>query len=185
VKRVLLDVDGVTADFLTATLDTLVQLGGPRVPPEAIHTWDIFGSLPREWEDRIVAEWHKPNWCSSVPIYPGAREAVLRLRDIAEVVFVTTAMHGAPHWMWERDVWLRTHLNAGGRDIIFATAKHVVSGDVLVDDKASNVAEWHKHNPRGTAILWDRPYNRTEQVASSIVRMDSWSALEELVQGLP
>lgn len=180
-KRILLDVDGVSANFIDATLDTLVDLGGPRMHHDDIRSWEIFGSIPREWEDRVVAEWHRPGWCARIPLYEGALEGVLRLREVAEVVFVTTAMSGAPHWMWERDCWLRQHLNAGGRDIVFASAKHVVDGDVFVDDKASNVIEWHQAHPTSTAVLWDQPYNRGERTPNGVVRTKSWGALLEML----
>jgi len=181
-RRVLLDVDGVSADFVGATLDSLLRLGGPVMTAEDIVTWDIFGSVPRSYEDALTAEWHKPGWCAGIPLYEGARDAVLELREVAEVVFVTTAMNDAPHWLWEREQWLRRNLNAGGRDLVFTAAKHLIVGDVFVDDKASNVAEWHRHHPHGTAVLWDQPYNRQETLPG-VLRLGSWAELLEVVTG--
>lgn len=180
-KRIILDVDGVSADFVTHSLRTLVALGGPQMQHDDIRTWDIFGSIPREWEDRMVAEWHRPGWCAGIPLYDGARDAVMALREAAEVVFVTTAMEDAPHWMWERDRWLRQHLNAGARDTIFAASKKHIWGDVFVDDKASNVAEWHRAHPASTAVLWDQPYNRSEKMPEGVVRTRSWEQVVQLV----
>lgn len=180
-RRVILDVDGVSADFVTHTLHTLVALGGPQMHHDDIHTWDIFGSIPREWEDRMVAEWHRPGWCAGIPLYEGAREAVVALREVAEVVFVTTAMEDAPHWMWERSRWLKQHLNAGARDIIFAASKKHIGADVFVDDKVSNVVEWHHAHPTSVAILWDQPYNRQESLPAGVQRTRSWEQVVQLV----
>lgn len=176
-RTVLLDVDGVSADFVQHTLNTLVRLRGPRLSPENILTWDIFSSLPPSCEDALLAEWHRAGWCATMPLYAGAREGIARLNTVARVVYVTTPMHDAPHWMWERDQWLRNHLNASGRDIIFAAAKHLVMGDVFVDDKVSNVLEWHQHHPEGVAILWERPYNRHEDIPQGVIRTNSWDVV--------
>jgi len=182
-KRLLLDIDGVFANFVDATLDTLVALGGPRKAHDDIHTWDMFSCLPPEWEKPLLAEWHKPGWCASIAPYVGAVDALPRLRAVAEVVFVTAAMPGAPHWMHEREIWVKNHLGGGVRDIVFAAAKNLVIGDFLVDDKTANVVEWQQAHPNGTALLWDQPYNRNDQVPDRVIRTRSWDRVLEVVSG--
>lgn len=178
-KRVILDVDGVSANFVQATLDSLVGLGGPRMGHDDIATWDIFGSMPPGWNDRLLREWHKPGWCRGIPLYEGSLDGIGALREVAPVVFATTAMPGAPHWMWERDQWLRAHLGASDNDIVFVADKRVVSGTVFVDDKAANVRAWHREHPGGVAVLWNRPYNRVEgaDLPGAVIRTSSWQVL--------
>jgi 5'(3')-deoxyribonucleotidase len=115
-------------------------------------------------------------------VFPGAQEAVATLHKEAEVIFVTAAMSGNPHWMWERSQWLATHFNVTDRNIVFTWAKHVVTGDVFVDDKLSNIIEWHtEHGGHATPVLWDKPHNRSEP-PQGVVRTNSWDTVINLVR---
>jgi 5'(3')-deoxyribonucleotidase len=167
-RVVLLDVDGVLADFVGGCLRG-------DVGAEDIRAWDVLESLPAEYRDEVFESWHREGWCRGLGLYPGAREAVMGLRDVARVLFVTSPMSGAPHWMWERDRWLREHLNATSDEIVFATAKHHVCGDVFVDDRVANVLDWHRHHPLGLAVLWRQPYNEDADLPSAILHTDDWS----------
>ncbi len=182
-KRVLLDVDGVSADFVQATLDSLVQLGGPRMHHDDVESWHIFDCIPPEYRDRISDEWRKPGWCANIPLYPGAQDGIELLRGItkAEVLFVTTAMEDAPFWMWEREQWLRKYFDANHRTIVFTAAKYAVDGEVFVDDKLPNVLEWAEHHPHGQAVLWASSTNQHDVFPSNIHRTCSWFEVMRLV----
>lgn len=180
-KRVLLDVDGVLANFIQATLNSLVQLGGPEVHHEDIKTWNMFSSLPSGWEDGLLAEWHRSGWCRDIPLYAGAQEGVMKVREHAKVLFVTTAMEEAPHWMWEREQWLRDHFNAGPRDVVFTAAKYAIGGDLFADDKTANVIEWATEYPTKIAVLWDSPTNRKDILPPNVHRVTSWDGLLDLL----
>lgn len=170
-KRILIDVDDVLANFTQYTLDTLTQMGGPTLDPTQLTNWDLMTHIPVEWHSRMLQAWHTQGWCAGLPVIPGAQEAVSVLETMGEVVYVTAPMHDAPHWMWERDRWLRTYFNASGKQICFTEAKHIVRGDILVDDKVSNIISWQQHNPKKKGVLWQRPNNLT---ASVKYRSSSW-----------
>lgn len=180
-KRVLIDVDGVVADFVGAGLRTLVQIGGPVVERDTISTWQMRDCLPPEWADALFATWKHPGWCASIPVFDGAQEAVAAIHRKAEVIFVTAALPDAPHWMWERTCWLGTHFNVTDRNIIFTWAKHVVTGDMLVDDKTANIIEWHQEYPEGIAVLWETPANRNDRVPEKVIRTRNWAKVLELL----
>lgn len=184
-NRILLDVDGVLADFHAATNAFLASAGGPHLPS---NSWTLRDSLSSEqrvqWEPFMEKKWREPGFCSGIPMFPGSLEAVNRLRDIAEVIFVTAPLGESAHWMWERQVWLEEHLNADNRSVVLTHAKWVCQGDVLVDDKLSNLIEWQHHNPQGTAVLWDHGYAWNEPVPSTIVRTKSWDDVVSLLESL-
>jgi 5'(3')-deoxyribonucleotidase len=187
--RVLIDVDGVLANFVGATIRDMEAHHGFSMSHDDVTTWDIISSFPVDASrlgDTMRSRWREPGWCASIPVYEGAVEGISILRDLADVFFVTAPMSGAPHWMWERSLWLSQHFNADERDIVFTSSKHLVSGDVFVDDKPSNVMEWlHGHHfGRGVPVIWDRPYNRGYGLPPVTIRTSDWSVVASAVLGV-
>ena len=153
--RVLLDVDGVLADFHTPCIELINQFGGTNHKVEDFDDWDIFNALktPEDVKARVYEEMNKPGWCTNIKFYPGCQEGVAKLREIANVYVVTSPMKGET-WTRERDRWLARHFNFTTKQIIHASAKYVCAGDFLIDDKIDNLVKWKKHNPNGHPIRW-------------------------------
>jgi hypothetical protein len=95
-----------------------------------------------------------------MPTFPDVQNAVDRLSLRAEIVYATAPMDDAPHWMFERLIWLERQLAAQRDNIVFTHDKSHVWGDVFLDDKPENVDGWAAVQPNGVALLWDAPYNR-------------------------
>ena len=167
-EPILLDVDGVLADFHGQTEQDLRAAGGPL--DEVYRSWQIQDHLPPEWASWCETQWRQKGWCAKLPVYPDARQGVDLLRGHHQVLFVTTPMSDAPHWHHEREQWLIQHFGAAPSDVIFAHDKSKVRGLILVDDKPSNVAGFGVGG-----VLWARPYNR--QALLTNPRMSSWEAL--------
>ena len=169
-KRLVLDADGVLADFLTHTLTIL----GPEAPErELIQTWDILDSLPAKWRTVVRKRWVEPGWCLSIPDMPDLPD-FHALQD-TEIVIATSPMPDAPHWISERTIWLGAR---GFQNVVFTRHKEDVPGDVMVDDKVENVESWAEHHPTGIAYLFDAPYNRHQRIThKNIIRTDSWSRI--------
>lgn len=174
---VLLDCDGVMADFVTAALDVVHDLTGERYPTEAVTTWEIFESIgDRALAERCYGAMNAPGFClERIRPYPGAAEAVGALREVADV-FVVTAPFRTAHWIHERTTWLERHLGFAASQVIFARHKHVVRGDVFVDDKPDHVRAWDRgrRGCDGRGFLWDQIYNRD---ATDLPRLHGWDAL--------
>ena len=173
-KRILIDVDDVLGDFTSHTIATLKAIGGPELDPQTLTNWDLMTHIPVEWHQAVLQQWHSQGWCGSIPVFEGAQDAISALENIGHVTFVTAPMHESPHWMWERDRWLRTHFNASGRQIVFTEAKYLVRGDILVDDKVSNVIQWQQANPKKQGVLWKRPSNRSAKIR---YQTNSWDEI--------
>lgn len=158
--RVLLDCDGVLADFHTPCLAIINRLMGTNHTLADVTEWDIFDALRVVGDDRRVVydEMHQPGFCRSLPVYPGAKEGVDELRKIADVFIVTSPMAG-PQWTHERDQWLMSHFGFTTKQIIHASAKYVCAGDVLIDDRLSNLVTWANGHPNGVPIWWKGMYD--------------------------
>lgn len=152
--RILLDCDGVLSDFVGHAINTIEVLRATGYTSENFPTWNVAGVLDPEEQEIAKDVFSSPGWCDAMPAYPGAREAVDRLRLLGEVYFVT-APYPSESWMPERAAWLEREMGATPRDWVLTHAKHLCVGDAFVDDKLENVVKWHQHHPKALAVLWD------------------------------
>jgi len=188
VKRphILVDVDGVLADFVGAVLLRVNRLGLRVRIPQAheLTTWEIFDSLPpecQEFKHTVYQDIKSVGGCSSIKVYPGAKEGMAALREIADVTIVTSPFKGSRTWVHEREEWLEEHFGITHKDVIHTGKKHLVQGDFFVDDKSSHIQDWVDHNI-GKAVVWDQPYNRNVFHGRAF-RAKNWNELLELVGG--
>lgn len=169
----LLDVDGVIADFVGTTFRQFGLLTGAMLPDAVCTSWDVLG-LPEiaPHRDLVRAWWTSENWCLRMDEYTDAIAPVCHLLGIADVEFVTTPFP-SKFWHSERDEWLRRRF---GRSVgvTFTHRKDRIVGDFLVDDKPKTIDEW-KH---GTGVLWRRPWNQTDPRAEH----RDWDLLINLVE---
>lgn len=191
---VLLDVDGVLANFIEASLRVLRAVG-VSAEHDDVTSWHLEDSLGLTNKQRgwLMEAWSEPGFCSMIPPYAGAREGVDALREVADVYAVTAPMWSSPTWQGERTEWLVKHFAFDRKDVVSTHAKYLVAGDVLVDDKPETVAKWRQwgritgRGHTGLGVLWDRPYNRNTPESVGLMRSASWSAVARLVTvtGLP
>jgi len=177
---VLLDCDGVIADFTSATLELVHQVTGHRYNPNEVVTWEIFDSIPerKDAKDEVYGILKDAGGCTSIPLYPDAQEGVRRLREIADIVIVTSPFTGSPTWMHERELWLKHHF--GIQHVIHAKHKERIHGDFFIDDKPSHVKEWLDYwvrsgrDPKVTGMVWKTPRLLNDTVDPLATRVDTW-----------
>lgn len=165
--RLLLDCDGVICDFVGAVMATVEDINGKKVQREDLIHWDFFPLLPLSVDERALlhSKLRAPGFCDSLKVLPGAELGIANLKKMGvEVVYVTTPYITSPTWCHERANWLVSNGFADSqKEVVHTGWKRVVAGDVLVDDNPENVADWEKHNPAGTGIIWRAPYNVTAE----------------------
>ena len=181
--RVLLDVDGVLADFVATYLEALALVTNRRRYAAEITTWsfkDALG-LSKEVEGKVNAQLAKEGVASAMPVYSGAVKGVKSLTGVAEVYFVTSPFN-SPTWTYDREKWLLKHFGEEmSRRVVHTSQKHLVKGDVFVDDKTANVRRWAKEWPLGTPVLWNQPYNQSDHVGY-ILRCGVWDQICNIAQ---
>lgn len=170
--KVLLDCDGLLADFTGEALRRINKKLGTTFSPEHVTQWDAAEALGIDkklfWD--TVKE---PGFCRSLPVLPCAREAVAQLKEIADVTVATSPMHSST-WHWERVEWLHD-FGIPHHDIIFAHDKTHVHGDILIDDKLSTIEAWTNKFTSSGGLLWDAPYNQTSSLPINALRVRSWT----------
>jgi 5'(3')-deoxyribonucleotidase len=180
--RVLLDCDGVLADFVGAALVIINNLFDTSHTPADVWQFDIAASLGLSKEQGAAMKrgiGGAPRLSASLAVLPGSVNGVSRLRSIADVYIVTSSWDSNETWEFDRKAWLRRHFGIGHHEIVFTAAKHVCVGDFLVDDRTETLVEWQAAHPCGIAVQWQTPHNRRD--AWSGISTSSWDELLALV----
>lgn len=161
--QIWIDCDGVLADFITAYLALVKQHTGRTHTRDEITSFDLSECIVSAEEDAFI--WRslidQPGWVLGLQPLPGALWAVNALRALGRVG-VLTSPHLGPHWVHERARWLMAGDSFAfkRREIVWASDKSHVRGDVLIDDNKDHCVAWAKRNPNGAAILLDSPWNQ-------------------------
>ena len=158
--KILLDMDGVIVDLLPEWLLHYRQVGGEPLTPKNFHTYN--------WEDQVqnrklfLQVLKSGGLFSSAQPMSGALVGLANLRKKHDVTLVTKVMGGSSRafdakigWLWR---FVRPQIPTA--DIVFTGAKHLISGDVLVEDSPQNLVMWLAANPLGMGFLIDHPYNK-------------------------
>lgn len=164
---ILLDVDGVLADFIGHLIAQCESSGTP-MPPREDWTfyWDTCltheqrSAAYRLLDDQLLRPSTGAEFCRTLPVIEGAQEAVAFLSQIGKVYIVTATWRACAGWEKARRDWLKEHFGIHPRDVISTSEKHLVRGDLFIDDKPNQVSAWSEANPFGAARLFHRPHNR-------------------------
>ena len=170
---VLLDVDGVIADFTNTVRRTVAEVGYVLPTPTE---WNFTLSFPAEVADHYLDRASQPGWCSAIDPYPGAERFVAELRTLGDVVAVTAPLGCCPTWESERREWLRCR---GIHDVVSTRRKDLVYGDVLIEDKVENLRAWYDRSQRDAyGILVQHTYNRHADWPTCVPACDFDALLE-------
>lgn len=172
--RVLLDVDGVIADFSGLYLRLATIITGCPYSVNEVTEWNIAKAikLPEWAKEKLNGRLSIPGLAREIEALPGAVRAVKRIAEIADVYFVTAPLAVCPTWAADREAWLVEHFGAslGGR-VISTSHKGPIAGDVMIDDKPENLDDWVSAGHDGVPLLWDAPYNRKSRAGR---RVGNW-----------
>lgn len=164
--RILLDVDGVMAEF-TNHLCKKIGLECEEPDPTTFTQWDFIkhhlNTLQAKVCDQILS---KPEFWLTQPLMPGAKDAVdLFLQKGHEVHFVTHRWPGCLGWTEARIEWVEKNLGIKYSFVHIAGHKYVYDGEVFVDDRETHIEAWKKERERkaqheAEAMLFHASYNR-------------------------
>lgn len=159
---ILLDVDGVCADFTSRVRDLVESIGGVMPEPTG---WDFIKALPKVDRECVTEHMAQADFWLSLEEMPGAALAVNTFQAHGyPVVFCTAPWAGCREWAWARTKWLHKHFHADEHNVVITHSKELVGGAVFIDDKPLNVHRWKAEHRQGDAWLWDTTYNQGDPV---------------------
>lgn len=180
---VLLDVDGVLADFCGAVIEHLRGVGVSKDESQ-ITDYDIPKALmlteEARWHFFSLLEWDGLH--SVLKPYSDALEAWEELNSLSEVHVVTKPFARSRSWMFSRLSWLEKHFGLGPDEVTFTARKELVWGDVLVEDDHRNLEKWRNKWKRGKPVLISRPWNESFEARS--LRRPDWKSILDTVRDL-
>lgn len=153
--RILLDVDGVLADYISAAAAWCRRKGVKHASHDTCTTWDPFEAWGcKDLEPAFDRHAARRDFCIELKEYIMAQRLVRLLRQQGEVVIVTSPLSCAPAWCCDRARWLDVHFGFRRDEIVFTKRKDLVMGDVLVDDSPEHCEAFP-----GARVLVERPWN--------------------------
>jgi len=180
--RVLLDCDGVLADFVGGLLELVNRECGTSYRRSDITEYDIGESLGWDGTMRVRVDYlvrGEPGMVMGLAVEPGALAGFGLIDQLAgDTYVVTSPWPGHQTWAHERTRWLRRHFAIPSNHVVHTAAKHLVMGDVLVDDKTSTIERWRREFPAGLAVQWQTPHNRRDAWDGASTR--DWNELAEM-----
>lgn len=177
-KTILVDVDGVLANFYPAMLMVLRNNIEKNYPYEKIllnmipkyddiREYWIENRLKQEHVSAIKKELTKSSFWRNLPEIEDAIWGVNKLKEMGyDILFVSTPTIECRDWERVRLEWLQNKFEwVTKKHLLPVFSKEYVDGDMMIDDYQGNVSKWLKmrkyrgrKNPIG--IVFKAPYNR-------------------------
>lgn len=160
---ILLDQDGVLADFEHAFIDAW-RRRHPDIAPVAFEdrrSFHILEDYPPALRPLAEAIYTEPGFIRNLPPVPGALEAVGELLALGmEVRFCSSPLRQYDNCVLEKYQWIAHHFGRAATErLILTRDKTLVQGDLLIDDRPRIDGA---ARPRWQHVIYDAPYNRQE-----------------------
>jgi 5'(3')-deoxyribonucleotidase len=152
------------------------------VTPFDFCAWDIFQGLSAEESALVWREIDRPGFARALVPKAGALDALESLRSDGHEVVAVTSPHFGPNWMHERAQWLTQVAGFRREQIVFASNKAYVTGDLLVDDNPCYVRAWRAAHPDAHAVLWHIPNTRFVEDEPIWLRATDWRIVRWLLR---
>nr|KAF6457917.1 5', 3'-nucleotidase, cytosolic [Rousettus aegyptiacus] len=141
--RVLVDMDGVLADFEAGLLQGFRRRfpGEPHVPLDerrGFFAREQYRALRPDLADKLASVYEAPSFFLDLEPIPGALDAMREMSAMqdTEVFICTSPLRKYHHCVGEKYRWVEKHLGPQFVErIILTRDKTVVLGDLLIDDK--------------------------------------------------
>jgi 5'(3')-deoxyribonucleotidase len=185
VMEILLDCDGVAADFAKALCRPLTRATGKIHEPEDLTQYNYLGTLPQEARNEVIKAITEEGFCSNIEAFPDARAGIASLGEAGNITWVTSPWN-TPTWVSERTRWIAEHFGKNGKNVIVtnpSALKAKVDGDMLVEDLQETLVSWLKAHPFGIGVLKTQPHNKADKLRHPrIVRASDWGLIRRLVE---
>lgn len=164
--RVLVDMDGVLADFEGGFLRKYRARypEDPFIPLEERRGFWVsaqYGKLRSDLCEKAISIWESKNFFLELEPLPGGVEAVKEMAamDNTDVFICTSPIKYYQHCPYEKYAWVEKHFGPEFLEqVILTRDKTVVSGDVLIDDKPDILGA--EPNPTWEHVLFTACHNR-------------------------
>ena len=176
---ILTDVDGVLEDLVTPWVYALNKKYDRNVQPTDIVDWDICKFFPGLTKNQVFSPLHKEEFWLELKPYEDAQYYTKKLKDEGHKVIAVTSAH--PDTVPYKWAWLNKHFpNFAFRDIVIASHKQMIMGDILIDDGVHNLLGGNYRK-----FLFTANHNKDFNAeANYIQRVDNWEHIYKLIHDM-
>lgn len=175
---ILVDMDDTIEDLCSAWVGYLNDTYGTSVSADDITEWDMTLFFPTLSSKQVYGALLKKKLWERVKPLPGAPEFLEQLIVDGHQVVIVTASH--PHTVGVKlnNVLFRYFPFLTQKDVIVASKKQLVLGDIMIDDAPHNLIG-------GTykGFLMTAPHNRNyDAEANGFIRVSSWPQIYQIIR---
>ena len=167
---ILVDMDDVLEKLVVGWVRYINERFGTDVKPEDVNDWNMALAFPTLTREQVYsAELDDRLWDYVEPM-PGADGALRRLIDDGHEIYVVTATYYETLRAKMENVLFRYFPYLSWDHVIITRNKHMILGDVLIDDGPHNLTGGSYRK-----ILFDAQHNRNfDEKSVGAVRVYSW-----------
>lgn len=171
---ILLDCDGVLADFVGHMIKALRAVGHDVA--DDVTAYDFLRQFGEKTGNSARAILGGRDFWRTLPPYDEAQWGVEAMREHGHTIVVATSPWiSCVGWAETRRTWLDKHFDVDHGDVLVGMRKEMIRAGAFVDDRAEVVQKWdaenHRHNNDGIALLMDRGWTKS---APASLRRFSW-----------
>lgn len=175
--RILVDMDDTIEGLLEAWTDFIYKEHGLHVDKDEIKEWDMRKAYPMLTAEQIYAPLFDERMWQDVKPFPDSVEYLQKLIEHGHDVVIVTASHYNNVGMKMRNVLLKHFPFIPYENVIIATRKQMILGDVLVDDSPRNLI-----GGSYKGILFEAAHNREFNAEKyHMRRARTWSEVYDII----
>lgn len=174
---VLVDMDDTLENLCETWVEYLNERHGTNIHIDDVKEWDMTKAFPTLSKTELFAPLYEEELWKRVKPLPDSVEYVKRLLDDGHKVIVVTASHQDTVAYKLNNVLFKYFPYLTNRDVIVASQKQLIYGDILIDDAPHNLEGGNYYG-----ILVTAPHNQAyDAEAHGFVRANTWKEIYSIV----
>ena len=168
---IFVDMDEVIADAYLAHLDIYNHEYKGQIKIEDCLGKEFWQMVPKEHQQSIKDHTRRDGFFGNLKVISDSQEVLKELSEKHEVYIASAAME-FPQSLREKSDWLDEHFPfIPWQNRILCGNKHILKGDVLIDDRSKNLEPFD-----GRPIMFTSPHNTN---VTEFERADTWCDIAE------
>lgn len=174
-KIVLCDADDTIENLLDAWVGYLNERYGTNVKSEDVTDWNVSLFFPELTPEQVYEPIYNKDFWKTITLMDGCYDVLKKLNDEYDLYIVTATNYQTCDTKIEKILELYPFLEWS--QFVIAANKHLVRGDVLIDDGTHNLVDFPAER-----ILFTRPHNKDFQEKEyNITRVNTWNEIYRVV----